>query len=454
MYFVVSAPLESFDKMETFFLNKVHAKRVKDRVVLKMIINRDAERYGLVRRNMPFTKIKYLDTNTSAEYGVLNDLLFIANYKDKPYAVLIKDENLASTFKVYFEYLWRQGRTVKIPSLVKTNSSIASIIKRYAKKNPIIVSDASNFPKLSKLSFSIVKVTNNNIANVRRVNKIIQAKGHKVVIGVGGCTALDVARACATEHIPSVLIPTILSTVCISVDKSVFKEKGETKTFHTESPHEVILSRPAIMQTERTEMLRWARSGYGDLLAKVGAAIDVVYRETQKTKDVLSIEKVRRLIPEVFDAIVYVTNQFNGFNENDIETLGVYLHEASASVIVRDSFELSGGAEHNLAYIIERKYWKKGRKKPDHGIIVAIGNLLVMRLFSDVIGDDALYKTMRHAYEVLGLPTTYQDIEEIGVTKTSITKGIRDMRHFNTFLSRHASRAIELLDDVFLPSDS
>ena len=60
-YCIVSAPLDSFKKLEEFFLNTVHSKRIKDRVLIKMIINRNAQSYGLVRKNMPFTQIKFLD---------------------------------------------------------------------------------------------------------------------------------------------------------------------------------------------------------------------------------------------------------------------------------------------------------------------------------------------------------------------------------------------------------
>src|SRR3989338_8472122 len=98
MYYIVSAHLESFSQLEQFFIDSVHKQRIQDRVVLKMIINKGAERYGLIRKNMPFTQIKYIDTATTAEYGILNDFLFIVNYTDKPYAVLIKDHDLTSTF--------------------------------------------------------------------------------------------------------------------------------------------------------------------------------------------------------------------------------------------------------------------------------------------------------------------------------------------------------------------
>ena len=92
-YCIVSAPLESFEKLESFFLKTVHAKRIKDRVMLKIIINNDAQSFGFVRKRMPFTQVKFLNIDTTAEYGVMNDLLFIVNYDKQPYGMLIKDSS-------------------------------------------------------------------------------------------------------------------------------------------------------------------------------------------------------------------------------------------------------------------------------------------------------------------------------------------------------------------------
>lgn len=448
-YYIVSAPLQSFTKLESFFLNTVHAKRIRDRVILKMIINKDAENFGLVRKSMPFTQVKFLDTQTTAEYGILNDLLFIVNYENEPYGILIKDASLAGTFKSYFELMWKQGRTIKIPPMIKTTVPVETIIRKHQSKNPMVVTDPFNFQKLKKLPISVICVRNNNISNVERIKRLMKVNNHRVVIGVGGCTALDAARASATEQIPSILIPTVLSTVCISVNKSVFNVRGEVKTFNTESPHEIVLSIPAIMNTERNEMIRWATAGFGDLFAKIGAAIDVVYRETKKSGDVLSLDKVRRMIPEVFDAIDYVFEQFSGYDKKDMEALAIFLHEAAISIIIRDTFELSGGAEHNLAYVIEQSFLKRRGKKTEHGVIVSVGTLIETRIFGEITGDHSLYKKMRRIYVILGLPTTYRQLRPLGVTKANLTKGIRAIRSLNTMLSAHSTQAIRSLDDIF-----
>jgi len=107
-YYVASSPRESFKKLEPFFTNIVHKKRVKDKVKLKILINKDSEKWGLKRTKMPFTEVKYLNINTKTEYGVLNDYLFLVTYAEEPYGILIKDKSFAETYKSFFEMLWKQ----------------------------------------------------------------------------------------------------------------------------------------------------------------------------------------------------------------------------------------------------------------------------------------------------------------------------------------------------------
>lgn len=239
-------------------------------------------------------------------------------------------------------------------------------------------------------------------------------------------------------------------TVCISVNKAVLNDKGTVKTFNTEIPQKVIVSMPAILQSKREDIVRWGQAGFGDLFAKVGAAIDVVYRETLKNKDVLSLDKVRRKIPEVFDAIDYVLEHFNDYSKKDLEALAVFLHEASVSIIIRDTFELSGGAEHNLAYAIEKKYFVSNSTKLDHGTIVSIGTLIELKLFSEVIGDSTLYDKMRLIYEKVGLPTNYKGLTALGITKAQLIYGLKKIKNFKTFMSANYKRAIKVLMKFFL----
>jgi sugar-specific transcriptional regulator TrmB len=110
-YYIASAPWESFRKLEAFFIDVVHKKRVRDKVKLKIIINRNSEKWGMRRKRMPLTEVRYLDIDTKTEYGVLNDYFFLVTYAAKPYGLLIKDKNFADTYKVFFDLLWGQAKS-------------------------------------------------------------------------------------------------------------------------------------------------------------------------------------------------------------------------------------------------------------------------------------------------------------------------------------------------------
>jgi sugar-specific transcriptional regulator TrmB len=110
-YYIASAPLESFGKLEGFFLDVVHKKRIKDKVKLKILINKIGKKWGAIREKMPLTEVRYMDVNTKTEYGVLNDYFFLITYGKEPYGLLIKDENFAQTYKVFFNLLWNQANS-------------------------------------------------------------------------------------------------------------------------------------------------------------------------------------------------------------------------------------------------------------------------------------------------------------------------------------------------------
>lgn len=109
-YYIASAPLESFKNIEGFFLDVVHKKRIKDKVKLKIIINKNSKKWGAIRAKMPLTEVQYLDIFTKTEYGVLNEYFFLITYGKEPYGLLIKDENFAQTYKVFFNLLWSQAK--------------------------------------------------------------------------------------------------------------------------------------------------------------------------------------------------------------------------------------------------------------------------------------------------------------------------------------------------------
>jgi len=110
-YYIASAPLESFSKLEGFFMDVVHKKRIRDKVRLKILVNKAGKEWGKARERMPFTEVRYLDIDTNTEYGVQDYYFFLVSYGKEPHGLLIKDRNFADTYKKFFELMWKQAKS-------------------------------------------------------------------------------------------------------------------------------------------------------------------------------------------------------------------------------------------------------------------------------------------------------------------------------------------------------
>lgn len=104
------------------------------------------------------------------------------------------------------------------------------------------------------------------------------------VIGIGGGTALDIAKASAVKSgIKSVLIPTIAATCAAWTPLSVFYQTDGTHSHYTEFPvaNTLVLIEPAIIAQAP---LKYLKAGIGDTLAKYYEA-DALIRSFYKGKE-------------------------------------------------------------------------------------------------------------------------------------------------------------------------
>lgn len=94
-------------------ITKVRLKRARKRVKLKMIMCKDLKStLGKDQEKTANTKVKYLpkeDINP-AVVNIYGDITLITLWKKIPIAFMIKDKDVAKSFKNYFNLLWKQAK--------------------------------------------------------------------------------------------------------------------------------------------------------------------------------------------------------------------------------------------------------------------------------------------------------------------------------------------------------
>jgi sugar-specific transcriptional regulator TrmB len=92
----------------TWWLN-LHKKRVANKLPSRQIFDESVRSGGKEIAKNPLTKIKYLAKEFAQfqETIIVGDKVTIAVFSEKPYAFLIKDTNVAESYRKYFELLWK-----------------------------------------------------------------------------------------------------------------------------------------------------------------------------------------------------------------------------------------------------------------------------------------------------------------------------------------------------------
>lgn len=103
---VLGAPKIANVKWEDRF-QEFHKRRIQKKVKLKIMYNNDAKEYGKLREKMKLTEVKYLPKEFSSPNWIdiyPNAVLFVMI--EKPIAFLVRDSNLAKSFRNYFQLMW------------------------------------------------------------------------------------------------------------------------------------------------------------------------------------------------------------------------------------------------------------------------------------------------------------------------------------------------------------
>jgi hypothetical protein len=96
---------------ETWWEN-LHTKRIFKKIKSRQIFDETIRDFGGKLNKRKLTEIKFLsqDFEQLTETVVFGDYTAIVLFTENPYALLIKDKNVADGYRKYFELLWKKSK--------------------------------------------------------------------------------------------------------------------------------------------------------------------------------------------------------------------------------------------------------------------------------------------------------------------------------------------------------
>ncbi len=315
----------------------------------------------------------------------------------------------------------------KFPGLVFLDKTLEALVADLADDATMIIADLPQKERLLNLK-NLVVVDSNCVSHVAAIGR---QRHFKRYVGIGACAVLDVARACAkSAGAALILVPTFLSTSCISVDRSVLKYDGKYRSTVTSAPEKVIILDEFIDISEKPSFVRAARAGFGDFFAGISAAADFCRRE-----NCLTLDKLNELAGFYLSGLDWVLGRFKGYDRRSMRRLARYSHISSLMVIQRGDTALSAGGEHRLYYTIMENHLFDRDKMPFHGELVAAGTLMALWALKQQYGFPGIYEKFRAAMICLGLPVDRRALEEIGLQTTHLAGALALMADENNLIS-------------------
>jgi glycerol dehydrogenase-like iron-containing ADH family enzyme len=336
------------------------------------------------------------------------------------------------------------SHTVKIPDLVFDSRPLATIVQSLTneKERTLIITTPELQPALTPLGIPIVTVQEITLASAALIRNTFNPEH---VIAIGGSTALDMGRAvAATAKMDS--IPTILSTACISVNKTIARENGLAEAIVAQTPEKTIVPLRTLMELPEEKRRLWSQSGFGDVFGRISASIDTAYRDHSLTHEQI----IKNTPKEIRDGMSWVENNFQSYNQETMKELASLSHAASIEIVRSGDSSRSIGDEHKFYYKIMERHPEYNGTTPTHGQIVAEGTLISARAYGEKTGDFTIYNRLRSAFEKLGLPVTYSELKSINLSRETIVQGLNDISSSSGFLGAYFKRAdFTLIDKIF-----
>ncbi len=96
---------ENVEKIQIFF-DKLHKERIKKKIESKIIFNKSSRGLFKSQEKSNFVQVRYLIESTPAAINIYKNYTIIAILTEEPITFLIRNSDVASSFKEYFRIMW------------------------------------------------------------------------------------------------------------------------------------------------------------------------------------------------------------------------------------------------------------------------------------------------------------------------------------------------------------
>ncbi len=105
---VIGASAQAYETLAHYFPH-YDRERQKKNIPVRMIFNNDVKKKNL---KIPLAQIKYLPEklSTPSATNIYDDTVNIIVWGENPLAIVIKNKNIADSYRVYFQLLWQSAK--------------------------------------------------------------------------------------------------------------------------------------------------------------------------------------------------------------------------------------------------------------------------------------------------------------------------------------------------------
>jgi HAD superfamily hydrolase (TIGR01509 family) len=284
----------------------------------------------------------------------------------------------------------------KADIIIETPLRLDTVIKNYqtvyeSKKYLKILKNTPNAiviyspTSLEQVKYQIPKTLNWINANVVKNNpsdvikKIKNTNGSDTIIGMGGGTALDLAKYISFKtNRHCICIPTMMSTNVFSTNKSSVNITGIKQTVDSKIPDKIIFDPKLLSKSSQLNLF-----GIADIFSIHTALYD--WKNSNEKIDEWVAHRSNQLLERTIDLLK--NNSVDRLLDNP-KLLYELIGEAGQITNIYGSGRPESGSEHIFAAELEKKV------KIPHGVSVSLGILLMMYL-QDNISEDVVSSILK-----------------------------------------------------------